>query len=332
MKLPEPRGPISASLVDALRTGAAPGAAGDVGDAGDATSDDDLQLALWTCYALHYRGLEGVDDGREWDVDVLALRGELERRFESDLRAMVAEPLAAVADDAAPVAQEVQRLVDAAPASDLVSFVQREADLGQFRDFMAQRSVYTRREADPSAWLLPRLDGPAKVALAELLYDEYGAGRPERLHSTLFARALEGCGLDPAYGAHVERATAQTLAVDNALSMFGLHRRLRGSGIGSLAAFEATSSVPCRRISAGAERLGLPGTVTDYFDEHVEADSVHEQVALRDICDAAVAAEPGLREDVRFGAAAYLWLEAASGRALMAAWAARSAPAEPVSA
>ena len=52
------------------------------------------------------------------------------------------------------------------------------------------RSVYHLKEADPSAWVLPRLTGPAKAALAELLYDEYGGGRAERLHAGLFARGM----------------------------------------------------------------------------------------------------------------------------------------------
>ena len=154
---------------------------------------------------------------------------------------------------------------------------------------MTQRSLYHLKESDPTAFVLPRLDGPAKAALAELLYDEYGGGRPDRLHATLFARALEGCGLDPAYGAYVDLTPGYTLAVNNAMSLFGLHRRLRGAALGHLAAFEATSSLPCRRIASGIRRLGLPDAVWDYFDEHVEADAVHEQVALRNICGTLVA-------------------------------------------
>lgn len=46
---------------------------------------------------------------------------------------------------------------------------------------------------------MPRLTGGAKVALAELQYDEFGAGRADRLHQELFARTLRGAGLDDAY-------------------------------------------------------------------------------------------------------------------------------------
>ena len=46
-----------------------------------------------------------------------------------------------------------------------------------------------------------------------------------------------------------------------------------------------------------------------YFDEHVEADAVHEQVATRDICAAVVADDPALAEDVHFGVAVSLLLD-----------------------
>jgi hypothetical protein len=41
-------------------------------------SDDDLHLALYLCYELHYRGLAGVDVGWEWDPALLSFRAQLE--------------------------------------------------------------------------------------------------------------------------------------------------------------------------------------------------------------------------------------------------------------
>ena len=63
------------------------------------------------------------------------------------------------------------------------------------------------------------------------------------------------------------------------MTLFGLHRRLRGAIAGHLAAFEMTSSLPNRTYGDGFRRLGFGGDVTGYFDEHVEADAVHEQIA-----------------------------------------------------
>ena len=104
------------------------------------------------------------------------------------------------------------------------------------------------------------------------------------------------------------------------MSLFGLHRRLRGAAMGHLAAFEATSSVPSRKIAAGIERVGLPPAVAAYFHEHVEADAVHEQTAVRDICGSLVIADPSMLEDVLFGAACCLELASLSGSELLSRW------------
>ena len=101
MKLPAPRGPLGASLTDLLVH--PPRDTDDVDDAvltrwrdaattADPLTDDDLQLTLWTLYALHYRGFEGVDDAWEWDPDLLRLRRVLEDAFEAALRDQVPRP------------------------------------------------------------------------------------------------------------------------------------------------------------------------------------------------------------------------------------------------
>ena len=50
-------------------------------DPADPLVDDDLQLALYLCYELHYRGLPGVDARWEWEPSLLALRREWEELF-----------------------------------------------------------------------------------------------------------------------------------------------------------------------------------------------------------------------------------------------------------
>jgi hypothetical protein len=211
-------------------------------------------------------------------------------------------------------------VIAAVDGPNLTRYLQREATREEMLDFLAQRSLYHLKESDPHAFVIPRIDGRAKVALAELQYDEYGAGRPTRLHSRLFADALEACGFDSRYGTYVDRVPGHTLAVNNVMSLFGLSRRLRGAALGHLAAFEATSSVPCRRIAGGIERLGLPDVVAAYFHEHVEADAVHEQVAIRDICGGLVEDHPEQRSEVLFGVAACLHLDVLAARGLLGTW------------
>ena len=46
----------------------------------------DLQLALYVCYELHYRGFADVEPRWEWDPGVLHLRARLEDAFLSQLQ------------------------------------------------------------------------------------------------------------------------------------------------------------------------------------------------------------------------------------------------------
>mgnify|MGYP003286752686 CR=1 FL=1 len=52
-----------------------------------------------------------------------------------------------------------------------------------------------------------------------------------------------------------------------------------GALVGHLAAFEMTSSLPNRGYAQGFRRLGFDDDAVRFFDEHVEADSVHEVLA-----------------------------------------------------
>ena len=313
MELPEPRGALSAQLIHALydETAILPTVGPD--------DDEDLHLSLWMLYELHYRGFDGVNDAREWDPELLAVRARLEARFETELRD-ACRPVIELADGLDTVPEQLEAITAYDTGVSLPRFLQRDATADQYVEFLAQRSLYHLKESDPHAWAVPRLDGPAKVALAELQYDEYGGGRPERLHSRLYADALRAVGLDPSYGAYVDRTPGYTLAVNNAMSLFGLHRRLRGAAMGHLAAFEMTSSLPCRRFLQGAQRLELGSHVERYFDEHVEADAVHEHIASRGICGSLVDAEPHLRADVLLGAAACVHLDAVAAEQMIEAW------------
>ncbi len=73
-------------------------------------------------------------------------------------------------------------------------------------------------------------------------FDEFGAGRAEDVHARLFADLMGDLGLDARYGHYLDAAPAQALATVNLMSLFGLHRRLRGALVGHFATVEITSS------------------------------------------------------------------------------------------
>src|SRR5947208_2164937 len=85
---PAPRGPLSGAVLAALSS--APGALSATElppvDVADPLADDDLHLALYCLYELHYRGFDGVDERWEWDPGLLAVRARLEEVFEHGLQ------------------------------------------------------------------------------------------------------------------------------------------------------------------------------------------------------------------------------------------------------
>jgi hypothetical protein len=325
--LPIPRGGLSRALAAALLH--TPQPLPDLADrardlvaaGGEPLGHEDLQLSLYVLYELHYQGFDGVDPAWEWSPDLLAARAVLERVFERALRARVRLPDLPAAS-AAEVAQALSDLVAADDGPPLSAFLAREASAEQFREFLVHRSVYQLKEADPHTWAIPRLTGRPKAALAEVQVDEYGGGHAERVHAALFARTMRVMGLDDTHGVHVDRVPALTLAWVNAMSLFGLQRRLRGAVVGHLAAYEMTSTLPNRRYGDGLRRLGLDGEATWFFDEHVEADAVHEQLAAHDLCGALAEDEPALVPDLLFGAGTALELDRLLAGALLGAWSA----------
>ncbi|MFE5111994.1 iron-containing redox enzyme family protein [Streptomyces sp. NPDC056663] len=314
MKLPEARGEVSTALIEAL--GREPGRrvlpdtslVGSVDPYGD-----DLQLALYLCYELHYRGFDGVDGAWEWDPELLRVRAALERGFLVALRAdvPVAEDVGSALDEA------VHEPVDVEGVS---YFLRDEGELWHLREYAAQRSLYHLKEADPHVWVIPRLTGRAKAGMVAVEYDEFGAGRAERIHSKLFADLMADLHLDTSYGRYLDAASGQMLATVNLMSLFGLHRSYRGALVGHFASVEITSSPGSRRLAQALKRAGAGPAAVHFYTEHVEADAVHEQLMRHEVVAGLLQAEPGLAPDVAFGIAATGWLEDRFGEQLLGAW------------
>ena len=132
---------------------------------------------------------------------------------------------------------------------------------------------------------------------------------------------MEAVGLDSTYGAYLDQIPGVTLATVNLMSLFGLHRRLRGAIVGHLALFEMTSSVPNRRYASGLRRLGYGDDACLFFDVHVVADAVHESVAAVDLAGRPGQAGSRGSAPTCCGARARCWRSTAAGRGTcMSAW------------
>ncbi|OBK88655.1 hypothetical protein A5649_15610 [Mycolicibacter heraklionensis] len=317
-RLPAACGPLSTTVCGLLRrpAGAAP-------EPFPPTTDTDpygrdLQLALYVCYELHYRGFADVDPGWEWDVNLLGLRTQLEHAFLDRVRCDVGViPLHATADT------EMDAVATEPVRGDGPSWYLRDhGTWEQAREYFVHRSLYHLKEGDPHAWIIPRLTGQAKASFVAVEFDEYGAGRGPRVHQQLFADLLIAAGLDAGYLAYLDVVPAESLAVVNLMSLFGLHRRWRGAAAGHFAATEITSPPGSSRLVAALRRMGAPEPCVAFYAEHVEADAVHEQVVRHDVIGDLLDRNPHLETDVVFGIRALGAVEYRLSDVMISAWSA----------
>ncbi|MGY4394092.1 hypothetical protein [Streptomyces sp. TE12347] len=145
-RLVDGRGALSEGVTRALRSG------GPLAHATDAVRNADpfgegLQLALHLLYELHHRGFDGVDDAREWDPDLLRLRGAMEDHLLPVLRCELSDAPRSV--EAAMVAIEYGEF-GAGRAGRVPTwlFADLMADLGLYRDGGHVRAHHIRENWD----------------------------------------------------------------------------------------------------------------------------------------------------------------------------------------
>jgi hypothetical protein len=321
-RLPVAAGAISSEVLNALRSeGSEPRVERDLARISTAAADADpygldLQLALYTCYELHYRGFAEVDPAWEWNPALLGLRAHLERRFLDAVR----DEVGVIEDNATAADEMAQLAVEPAEGKGLSYFLRDDGSWDQLREYFVHGSLYHLKEGDPHAWAIPRLTGQAKASFVAIEFDEYGGGRGDHVHQQLFADLLAAADLDSAYLGYLNAVPGVTLAVVNLMSLFGLHRRWRAAAIGHFAATEITSPPGSRRLVEAMERLGAPDTCAVFYREHVVADAVHEQIVRTDVVGNLVDTVPRLDRDVVFGIRARDAVEGRMAAHLLEQW------------
>lgn len=314
--LPPPQGPLSAGVLETLTGDPARSAVTHVPVTDCDPFGIDLQLALYVCYELHYRGFAGVDPSWEWNPQLLELRARLEDAFVDEVRRHVGD----IGPDDAAAAEMDALSVEPVDGVGPSYYLRDEGTWEQMREYFVHRSLYHLKEADPHAFAIPRLVGHAKAAFVAVEFDEYGGGRGERMHQKLYADLMRAAGLDDSYLGYLDAVPGETLAVVNLMSYFGLHRSMRGAAIGHFAATEITSSPGSRRFVDALQRMGAPQACVGFYREHVEADAVHEQVVRSDVVGDLVAREPHLERNVVFGIRARDVVENRLADHIMARW------------
>ena len=105
----------------------------------------DLQLALYLCYELHYRGLEGVDAAWEWNPTLLSLRGGLEHQFLDAIRRDVGD-----INSSSTAANEMAELsIEPLGGGGLSYYLRDEGTWQQMREYLHTGRCTTSKRAIP---------------------------------------------------------------------------------------------------------------------------------------------------------------------------------------
>jgi hypothetical protein len=302
--LPSAVGPVSGALLDHLACRAprrhyvpveAP-----VGDT--RPYGHDLQLALYVSYELHHRGFADVDPRWEWDPGVLQFRARLEEAFGTALREDVGDVSACTAAD------EIRRVCTRSSA--LAEHLRERGTWAQMREYFVHRSVHRLKTDDAGAW--------ATYAMTPAEFAQSVAGAPQRSSRGRFADVLSAAGLDDSYLHYLGEVTPEALALVNMMSMFGLHRNLRGAATGQVVA----TTITIRRASAGLRdallRLGASQPCVQFYrDQAGTADGSPRGESV----GALLEREPELEPDVVLGIRAFGLLEERFASRLLTCWA-----------
>ena len=282
-----------------------------------AFQDDDPQALDIAHRALYHlaaqSGWSPVDAARdnEHDLTLIAVRLELERAFEAQL-ARLELPEAPPADPEAvgPWLQDLaleRELWPGAPA--MGAYYRERATVDELREVVAQRSLFFLKEPDPWTMVIPSLHGEAKAGLIDLILDEYGWGRYEQMHSTVYATLMGRLGLETGYDHYLDRTAWPFLAGLNYQAMVARHRRLCRRMYGYVYLVESDSPGSMQNYIAAYRRNGIedPDVLT-FYELHIDADEGHADVALNEVVMPVVRAEPEAARDIARGVLEGRWL------------------------
>ena len=212
----------------------------------DALTDEDLQLALYCCYELHYQGFDQSAMTGSGIPLFSKVRASSRRRSKEDSEQRFRMKRHRGRRGArCAVATEWGRLVS--------RFRDGYLEHGNRFHVEGDRNATVRLPAQggrPPHWAIPRRSGRAKAAIVSIQSDEYGNGYTEAMHSSLFADAMRALDLDPTYWRVSRSPAGRDVGHDEPHLNVRPAPPSRGALVGHLASFEMNSVGPMARYSA----------------------------------------------------------------------------------
>lgn len=217
-----------------------------------------LGLGLATRIPLEQAIFGFLDDGidtREWRVDGLLdyLRAEVER------------------EDLAPLA-----------LADTLRRVRHKEEA--LRIFLLHKASDFLTEGSAMAGSLAGSYGPLQCALMRIFADEYGNGRLESKHSSLFKESMASCGLETYPHCYLDEYLPTSLMMANYFHFLCKSPKHFFKYLGAM--YYAESTTTCffqKLVAAFHEALGDTPLNLRYFQEHIEVDQCHRTIVLEDL-------------------------------------------------
>ncbi|MDG4807551.1 iron-containing redox enzyme family protein [Micromonospora sp. WMMD1120] len=180
------------------------------------------------------------------------------------------------------------------------TYLSDEASVEDFRFYLAQETSLDPRFDDILALMQVGTAGPEKMEIASNYWDEMGGGRPEDVHTLLFARSLDVVGVDDAYVR--DNLLLDARISSNLSSCLALGRRHYYRAVGYFGVTEYLVPQRFKPFIAGWRRLGLPERGLAYHELHVRIDAVHAAGWFHNVVAPLVSANPRAGREIAAGA------------------------------
>lgn len=188
----------------------------------------------------------------------------------------------------------------------IYGYLSEEGSFKEMSYFFSQEVTIDPRFDDLIALMQVGVENPGiKMELASNFWDEMGNGKPEEVHTKMFASLydeLEIFGDNEKFLDVLGRASWQALACGNTLMYSVLHRKNLNLGLGALGTVEIISPYRFSLLTKGFKRLGLSDKASEYHIMHISIDARHGNGWLTNAITPTVAESAEARHEIFFGA------------------------------
>jgi hypothetical protein len=264
-------------------------------DTADEQTDAARLLLQRILYRINRLKLFWYDDLRHYNNERSLYLQDLQMRVEG---AWYRSEIAQIDSDAHNGMDVTQALRDRVkhdldpPDTESGQYFREYATHAAYRRLLEILSLDALVEASQLSRVLGGAPGGVQQILTRLLIEEYGGGRLARKHSSYFEAMLADNGLCTRVEHYLQQVPWETLASINLSFLNSERKRYFLRYVGGLLYTETTTPAAFKNYQAAADRLGLQGDATSYWQLHIREDERHGVMMLDEVALPLVAMYP----------------------------------------